>query len=508
MSLFKKHFKAFHYILITTLIYSALILTANYRHYPVSDFRDLIYVLAHWSLSACGLFTFFALISLNKYLYAVILPLFSILVAITAFFVWQIDISINSALVESIFLTNSNEAYSYLSNNLIFIIVTITIISLSMVFWRFKQNWKKQHLYPILMAMLLSASIFKVTNTIRFNTLAARSPFAFISAFSDYFKDREEMQADRIMIGTGAHTKTDSLVTVFIIGEALRADHLQMNGYHRVTMPNMEKRGVISLPNIRSPYTHTAASLPYILSRADMDHQERMYTESSFIDVFKSCGFHASWLANQNPITPFRFFINECHEVFINKPQLSDFSNTPKYDADLLDPFKKTIAQSPAKQLVIIHIAGNHWWYNNNLPDEFIHYKPIMENKTPSLANKERMINTYDNVTLSTDHIIHTLMQELDDKKAMLIFLADHGQSFGEEGKWLHANNLPSEQNPACFFWFSDRYKSAYPEQVQVLIENKNREINTAFLFHTIVAGSQIQSPFTNNLYNLFHVTD
>lgn len=504
----KKHFSAFNYILITTLIFSTLILTANYRHYPVSNFRDLLYIMAHWSLSACGLFTFFAIISLNKYVYAILLPLFSVMAFTTAYFVYQIDISINSALIESIFLTNVNEAYSYISRHIVFTIVAAMIISLLMVLWRFKQSWQKQHLFPLLIAVIISSSIFKVTNTVRHNTLTARSPFSFISAFSDYRKDRKEVHSERIMMGKEARTDIDSMITVFIIGEALRADHVQMNGYHRATMPNMEKRGVISLPNIQTPFTHTAASLSYILSRADMDHLERMHTESSFIDIFKSCGFHSSWLANQNPITPFRFFINESHDVFINKPQLSDFSNTPKYDSELLEPFKKSINQSHSKQLIILHIAGNHWWYNNNLPDEFIHYKPILENKTPSRSNKERMINSYDNVTLATDHFINELMKDLDNKKAMLIFLADHGQSFGEEGKWLHANDMPAEQNPACFFWFSNSYQSAHPEQVQVLIDNQNRKINTAFLFHTIVAGSQIQSPFINNLYNLFYAAD
>ncbi|GAO29191.1 sulfatase-like hydrolase/transferase [Geofilum rubicundum] len=508
MAIFKKHFKAFQFISLSTLIFSLLIITPNYRHYPVAELKDLLYIIAHWGLSACGIFAIFSLISLNKYLYAVTLPLFSIIAVTTAYFVWQIDISLNSALIESILLTNRGEAFSYVDNSLVFLLIGATLLSLFFIIWRFKSIWKQQHLYPLLIAAIIATTLFIATNHTRYNTLTARAPFAFYSAFMDYYKDRQEAHSERIMLGEGSRLKTDSIITVFIIGEALRADHIQMNGYHRTTMPQMEKRGVISLPNIHTPFTHTAASLPYILSRADMEHQERMYAESSFIDIFTHSGFHTSWLANQNPITPFRFFIHESHSVFINKPQLSDYSNTAKYDSDLIEPFINTISQPHPNQLIITHMAGNHWWYNNNLPKEFIHFKPILENKTLSLNNRERMINTYDNVTLSTDHILNELMKGLENKKALLIFLADHGQSFGENGKWLHANDTPPEQNPACFFWFSDTYKAEHPEKVAALIANKDRNIDTAFLFHTIIAGSQISSPHLNNAYNLFYRTD
>jgi len=503
--MFKNRYKAFSQILISTLIYGILILIPNYRHYPATELQNFISLFAHWGLSTFGLYAIFSIISLNKYIYAITLPIFSIISSTIAFFVWQIDISINSALIESIFLTNAHETFSYASSSLIAFLILTTIISLVLVWWRFQTTWEKPDLYPLILATIISIAIFATTNSLRFNTLMSRAPYSIYTAVNDYFKDKKEINSERLMIGTEAYSKTDSMITVFIIGEALRADHIQMNGYHRVTMPNMEKRGVISLPNIKSPYTHTAASIPYILSRADMNHKERVYNESSFIDIFNNCGFNSSWIANQNPITPFKFFINESNYIYINKPQLSDYSNSPKYDADLIKPFKERVAQINPKKIIILHIAGNHWWYNNNLPEEFIYYKPILKNKNLTLENKERMINSYDNVTLSTDHILNEIIKQLEDKKALLIFLADHGQSFGEEGKWLHANNMPAEQNPACFFWFSEKYKTEYPEKVNALVKNKEKQIDTAFLFHTIIAGSQLTTPYINNEYNLFH---
>jgi lipid A ethanolaminephosphotransferase len=52
-----------------------------------------------------------------------------------------------------------------------------------------------------------------------------------------------------------------------VIGEALRADHLSLNGYHRLTNPRLSKRkSIFSFPAIYSEFTNTNMSLPHILT--------------------------------------------------------------------------------------------------------------------------------------------------------------------------------------------------------------------------------------------------
>ena len=170
--------------------------------------------------------------------------------------------------------------------------------------------------------------------------------------------------------------------------------------------------------------------------------------------------------------------------------------------------FQKNASLLNPKKLIVLHLAGNHWWYNKNLPDEFVYFKPILENKMLSQKNRERMINSYDNVTLFTDSVINEFMKAVEEKKVLLIFLSDHGESFGENGKWLHANDMPVEQNPASFIWFSDKYRRDHPEKVQILLKSNKKNVDTAFLFHTIIAGSHIQSPYIDNSYNLFYDSD
>ena len=83
--------------------------------------------------------------------------------------------------------------------------------------------------------------------------------------------------------------------------------------------------------------------------------------------------------------------------------------------------------------------------------------------------------------------------------------MSDHGESFGENGQWLHANDSDIERNPACFIWMSDIYQEQYPEKVKNLILNSNKKINTSFLFHTILDGSNIESNFLDRKESLFN---
>jgi glucan phosphoethanolaminetransferase (alkaline phosphatase superfamily) len=451
-----------------------------------------------------GIFCIVSVLSINRYVFLVTFPVFITVSSIAAFFTWRYDISVNPALIESIRYTNAEEVSSYLSGSLVGIILLSLIVSGLIVHFRYKLIWKRIDLIVVGLVFIVSSLSFTVVNKIRYNTLTVRSPFSFYSATKLYLSELKEVRVNRIMLGSGSVAEVDSLITVLVIGEALRADHVQMNGYHRETMPNMEERGVISFPNVYSPYTHTASSLMYILSRASDTITHPMYNESSFIDIFKSAKFETAWIGNQNPVKTFKYFVNESDYVFINKPQFSDYSNTKKLDTDLIVPFSNFVSKENTRKLIILHISGNHWWYNKNFPDTFAFYTPILENKVLSPSNRERMINSYDNATLFTDFVLEQIIKQIEGERSLLIFLSDHGQSFGEEGKWLHANNTAAEKNPACFVWMSDKYQQTFLTMSERVKINRNLSINTDFLFHSIINGSAIQTPYLDLSKSIF----
>lgn len=84
----------------------------------------------------------------------------------------------------------------------------------------------------------------------------------------------------------------DTLTVIVVLGESLRADHLQLNGYRRNTTPLLASDvRICSFPNVYTKEVFTHTSLPVILTRADSIDDKRAQTERSFISLFKKAGF-------------------------------------------------------------------------------------------------------------------------------------------------------------------------------------------------------------------------
>lgn len=498
----------FSYLVITSLVLGVFILIPNYVHYPVINLKDFILISIHWSISVSGLFLILTLLSLNRVVFLITFPLFTLISGITAYFVWKIDLGISVPLIESLFLTDREEVGSYISFSLLVWVAFLVIMMISLIIWRFKIKLKRNDIIFTVIAFFVVATFFVPFNKIRNNSFLQRSPFSYYYAYKDYLKQNKSIESRALLVDKSVSCGSDSLITVFVIGESLRSDFVQMNGYHRVTMPKMEERGVVYVPNVYSPFTHTSASISYMMTPTDNNHEELMYESGSFINLFNESGFRSSWITNQNPLSSFIFFVYETDTQFVNKPFITDYSNSQKLDSDLIVPFRNIVGEDFAKQLVVLHLAGNHWWYNKNMSNDFVHFKPVLTNRELSIENRETMINTYDNITLFVDYVLDEILKELENKNAIMIFLSDHGESFGEDGFWLHANDSDYERNPACFVWFSDVYKELYPEKCDNLILNSNNDINSSFLFHTILDGSNIETVFLDKTQSLFYNED
>jgi lipid A ethanolaminephosphotransferase len=69
-----------------------------------------------------------------------------------------------------------------------------------------------------------------------------------------------------------------------------------------------------------------------------------------------------------------------------------------------------------------------------------------------SKANREELINAYDNTILYTDYLLHSLIELLRDveRPSAMIYVSDHGESLGEGNVYMHgmvsASMAPREQ--------------------------------------------------------------
>ncbi|MDR0833976.1 MAG: phosphoethanolamine transferase [Candidatus Symbiothrix sp.] len=498
----KEHFKFYLFITLATLLVGIGFTSADFFTSPVHNFKDSFILFLQWGILVMALWSVIYLISLNKYVFALLYPLICLFSSILAYFRYTMGTTLTTVILE-VFFDNHSQT-TLISPILILVVVLSLLCAVLVVIYRFRNITIHHILLNSIIAFLLFVLLFNIPRIK--HPLSERIPFNLYFITVQYFSQKKEALTERSVLSKDVTSCGEDQIVVLILGESLRADHLAFNGYERNTTPYLSQEDIISFPTIFSEYTHTNASVPHILTRADSLNPDLAYQERSFVDLLKQCGFYTVWLANQQPNKSYIYFMNECDTLIYANANKSAYVFDKWVDGDLLPAFDSFI-QNDDRQFILMHTIGSHWYYNSHFPDAFQKYTPITNSRIVKSNTREEMINSYDNTILYTDYFWHEIINRLRDKKAVLIYLSDHGEALGENGVWLHATDADPIHYPACWIWMSPQYKADNPEKYQALQENKANHYRTDFLFHTILQAVDIQSDVIDATFSLFTVS-
>ena len=501
---FKKNFRFFLFLLISGAFFGISILVGNYYHMPLDGVRDFVLVFLHWCLVCFAYFILIYALSLQKIVFLLFFPIVNTISAILIYYIVTLDISINSALIGSFINTNMEEVSGLVSVGLITYSFFILFSSILFAIYRVKKISIKYYLIHVII-IIAGITICLFANKFRYKTISHRVPFALFDASKQYRNVAKLIKRDKINISENAICGEDSLTVVFVLGEALRSDHVGINGYFRSTTPRLKEEKVISFKNVYSEWTHTNQSVPHILTRADSVSNNIAFTEQSFISIFKQSGFKTYWIGNQEPGNTYVNFIHDCDTSIINKPFQTVYNFDKKLDEELIEYFDILQSEKASLKLFIFHTIGSHWFYSSHYPDSFEHFTPTVKGKTINNSDQELIINAYDNTVLYTDFVLSKLIDRLKDQNSVFIYLSDHGEVLGENGKWLHAQGTDWERNPACFLWFSEEKRGVNSKLIEAAAKKKNDFIRTDFLFHSILQISNIESPYLKYELSIFN---
>jgi glucan phosphoethanolaminetransferase (alkaline phosphatase superfamily) len=153
-------------------------------------------------------------------------------------------------------------------------------------------------------------------------------------------------------------------------------------------------------------------------------------------------------------------------------------------------------------------MMGSHWWYENRYDERFRKFKPVIKTKFIPSNSEAEMINSYDNTILYLDFFLNQTINELENKNktALLIYLSDHGELLGENGKWLHAQpgDEKSIRSPALIIWYSDKFQKRFPDKIDNLKQNQNKYLPLDFFYHTILDVYEINDADYNKDLSIF----
>lgn len=287
---------------------------------------------------------------------------------------------------------------------------------------------------------------------------------------------------------------TDSKdVCVLIIGESARRENFSLYGYDRQTNPLLEKDSVTALV-ADAAATYTTAGVKAIL-----DHKETGKLYEILPNYLFRNGVDVVWRTANWGEPPVH--IEKYYKVKDIKNMYPDADTG--YDGVLLTGLKEDIlSSSKDKMLVILHTSTSHGpTYNKKYPAEFEVFTPVCTTVEMAKADKQELMNAYDNTIVYTDYLVHSvieILKEIPQRRSCVMFVSDHGESLGEGNLYMHGVPMavaPKEQVEIPFIvWTSDKNMKIDPD----------RKVGQYHVFHSVMTFMGIDSPIYNSELDIF----
>ena len=300
---------------------------------------------------------------------------------------------------------------------------------------------------------------------------------------------------------------------VLVIGETARADHFSLNGYARPTNPELASQGVLSLRNVTSCGTNTAASLPCMFShlgKAGFESRDREH--ENLLDLVQRAGMAVLWIDNQAGC---KGVCDRVPNAFAREaapggvaPSKALCPDEECLDEALLVGLDERIAALPAHTrergvLLVLHQMGSHGpAYFKRSPANRKPFQPECTTSVLQQCDHQALLNAYDNSIAYTDHVLTATLKWLATQQAhheaALLYVSDHGESLGENNLYLHGLPYalaPREQtHVAMLLWLTPQAADASRLPQTCLARRRDVPLTHDNLFHTVLGLLGVQA--------------
>lgn len=281
--------------------------------------------------------------------------------------------------------------------------------------------------------------------------LTLRPPATKLQSYSIQYNQHLIVAEDRVRESYKHRDLAARPNVILIVVDALRPDHLEINGYERRTTPYLHH--LLRSPNsanfgairaicsesfcglqgiISSRYVHQFVPAPYSLADALRVHG---YSINMVL-----AGDHTSFYGLREAYGQVDYYFDG---------SMAD-RRSVNSDAALLDALDRLKVNSTLPTFIQFHLMSVHSLSRRGIggapfqPARSIYSMPAFG---PTVryteAEHQALINNYDNGVLDADHVIGLLLQRLEVKgllrNALVVVTADHGELLGEHGYYGHA---------------------------------------------------------------------
>jgi lipid A ethanolaminephosphotransferase len=177
------------------------------------------------------------------------------------------------------------------------------------------------------------------------------------------------------------------------------------------------------------------------------------------------------------------------------------------FDEILVQGLDERIAQLPPAQrekgvVLVMHQMGSHGpAYAQRTPAAFKKFLPECTSSHLPDCSSAQLRNAYDNTIAYTDHVLGATVDWLrrrGDYQGALLYVADHGESLGENNLYLHG--LPYaiapdvQKHVPWVTWLSPGFELGTGVTMQCLRARADTRISHDHLFHSVLGLMQVST--------------
>lgn len=500
--------------------------------YPIS--LQNIGFLSSLAAGLTAILTLFLTLITSRYTIKPTLMILLISTAFTAYFMDIYNVVIDDIMIQSMLETDWSETSDLISWKLFFYFILLGVVP-SLFIYRVRLvhlPWKKTVLYKardcvvpilILSVMIFSfskfyTSFFREHKSLRYYTNPSYYLYSIGEYAADIFSTHETgvkpLGRDAKVVEKHDEEQDRTELVILVVGEAVRADHLSLNGYERTTNPLLAQENLVNFSEMYSCGTSTAYSVPCMFSNfTRKEYSPRKgRTNENILDVLAHTDFiDILWRDNNSDSKGVALRVPyEDYSKPANNPVCSDGECR---DEGMLAGLDDYIDQHSGRDiLIVLHQMGNHGpAYHKRYPQEFERFQPVCRTNQLEECTRQEIINAYDNTVLYTDYFLSKVIGLLKgyDKShnTAMLYFSDHGESLGEKGLYLHgipyAVAPKSQTHIGSLMWFGKGITDKF--DVDTIRQRKDQRHSHDNLFHTLLGVFEVETEVYSNELDIFY---
>ena len=464
-------------------------------------------------------------------------PLLTVLLLIAAtgaYFMTAYSVVIDTTMLVNVLQTDMRESRDLLHWKML---LTLGLLGIAPTIWLLRQRVQAtpvlRHSVKIAIVFIAACALLTLTLAIFYQNFASTmrththlrfliNPLNSVFAVADMGLGLGKASRRPLLaLGTdarmGPRLDKAAPVLVLVLGETGRSGNLSINGYARATTPQLAQQDVVSLRNAWSCGTNTAASVPCMFSHLGREaYSARVADHHNLLDVLHHAGMAVLWVDNQSGCKGVCERVANVSTVGTQGSPLC--SATECFDAILLEQLDARIAALPPERrakgvVVVLHGMGSHGpAYFKRSPPSFKKFQPECTSSALQDCSVAQVVNSYDNTIVYLDEVLTLTLKWLKTKAnnapTAMIYVADHGESLGENNLFLHG--LPYAIAPDVqkrvpwITWQSPQFAQRSKLDNTCLRQRADTRVSHDNYFHSVLGLLDIQTSAYQSTLDLY----